>query len=355
MPPVLDLGGSWLALVIGTATYTDPGFRQLRAPAQDVADMAEVLADPSIGGFTVTEVLDRAEYQLRREVDAFLTGRRVDDLVVVYLSCHGVLDARGRLFFAATDTDKSRLSSTGVESAWLIDQLEQCRARRQVLILDCCFSGSFAHTKGDPEVDLERRLVGTGRGRAVLTASRGEEYSYEGTPLPGAPGGSVFTAALVDGLRSGAADRDGDGPDHGRGRLRLRRQPGHSTRRCATPATLDLRRRGCHCAGPQPARRVPREPRSCRARPPPPHEPSDVTRFRARRRPPSSSSPVTPLGPDRPFSTLASSARAGKNHQSQAKPDFQYRANRYRFQLRRRPVGQRRRRRDSAIVGSDQR
>jgi uncharacterized caspase-like protein len=83
-----------------------------------------------------------------------------------------------------------------------------------VLILDCCFSGAFAQVKGGAEtdVDLERRLVGPGRGRAVLTASRAGEYSYEGAPLPGAATGrSAFTAALVDGLRTGEADRDGDG------------------------------------------------------------------------------------------------------------------------------------------------
>jgi uncharacterized caspase-like protein len=131
MPPALKRPGSRLALVIGTASYTDPGFARLRAPAQDVADVAEVLADPAIGGFTVTPVLDQAEYQIRREIDGFLADRRIDDLVVVYLSCHGVLDARGRLYFAATDTAKSRLSSTGVESAWLLEQLEHCRARRQ--------------------------------------------------------------------------------------------------------------------------------------------------------------------------------------------------------------------------------
>jgi len=207
-----ELPGPRLALVVATATYADPGFTQLRAPAQDASDMIDVLSDPDIGGFTVTPVLDRPEYEIRRAVGMFLAGRGVDDLVVVYLSCHGVLDARGRLYFAATDTAKEQLAATAVESGWLLDRLEECRARRQVLILDCCFSGAFAQTKGDAEIDLERRLVGTGRGRAVLTASRAGEYSYEGTPLPDAnTNRSVFTAALVDGLRSGDADRDRDG------------------------------------------------------------------------------------------------------------------------------------------------
>jgi WD40 repeat protein len=51
-----------------------------------------------------------------------------------------------------------------------------------------------------------------GRGQAVLTASRAGEYSFEGQALPGATtAGSVFTAGLVEGLRTGAADTGGDG------------------------------------------------------------------------------------------------------------------------------------------------
>ncbi len=47
----------------------------------------------------------------------------------------------------------------------------------------------------------------TGRGRVILTASRAGEYSFEGVPLDGKPTGSVFTTALVEGIRSGVADR----------------------------------------------------------------------------------------------------------------------------------------------------
>ena len=118
-----ELPGPRLALVVATATYADPGFTQLRAPAQDASDMIDVLSDPDIGGFTVTPVLDRPEYEIRRAVGMFLAGRGVDDLVVVYLSCHGVLDARGRLYFAATDTAKEQLAATAVESGWLLDRL----------------------------------------------------------------------------------------------------------------------------------------------------------------------------------------------------------------------------------------
>ena len=80
--------------------------------------------------------------------------------------------------------------------------------------LDCCFSGAFAQgSKGDNDLGIGERLVGPGRGRVVLTASRGTEYSFEGEPLQGEDitRGSVFTGALIDGIRTGRADADHDG------------------------------------------------------------------------------------------------------------------------------------------------
>jgi WD40 repeat protein len=215
MPPADDpLGGPRLALVVATGRYDDDaGLRLLRAPARDAVDLALVLANPDIGGFAVTTVIDKPAQQIRLAIEDFLAGRGTGDLLLVYLSCHGLLDARRRLYFAATDTRKDRLAATGVEAAWVLDQLEHCRARRQVLILDSCFSGAFAHgAKGDADLGLRDRFLGQGRGRVVLTASTATEYSFEGDPTDAAvTAGSVFTAALVEGLHTGAADTDHDG------------------------------------------------------------------------------------------------------------------------------------------------
>jgi hypothetical protein len=205
--------GPRAALVIATASYQDPGLSRLRATAEDARALTEVLGDPGIGGFTVTPVLDADERQVRRAVDMFLSGRGTEDVVLVYLSCHGVLDRRNRLYFAAADTVKDQLGSTGIPATWLREQLEECRARQQVVILDCCFSGAFAKgSKAGGDLNLERRLAGSSRGQAILTASRSGEYSFTGDALPGAAvSGSVFTTGLIEGLRTGAADTGGDG------------------------------------------------------------------------------------------------------------------------------------------------
>ena len=176
MAPAADpLPGARLALVVATATYTaDPGLRQLRAPARDAADLAQILADPGIGGFAVTTVIDQPAQRIRLVVEDFLDGRGTGDVLLVYLSCHGLLDARRRLYFAASDTRKDRLGSTGVEAAWVLDQLEHCRARRQVLVLDSCFSGAFAQgAKGEADVGLRDRSSGLVGGRACACPERG--------------------------------------------------------------------------------------------------------------------------------------------------------------------------------------
>src|SRR5215469_11421109 len=88
------------ALIVATSRYDDLALRQLRAPVRDAADFIGVLGDPHVGGFSITKVIDQTEAVIRRAIASFLSKRSVDDTVLVYLSCHGVLDARQRLFFA---------------------------------------------------------------------------------------------------------------------------------------------------------------------------------------------------------------------------------------------------------------
>jgi plastocyanin len=207
------------ALVIATSIYDEVSeFRRLYAPAIDAVDLGKVLEDPTICDFVVTRVIDQNESRIRQAIGDFLSQRQRDDFVLIYLSGHGELDRLGRLFFAARDTRRSQLGSTAVESRWLIERLDDCRARRQVLILDCCFSGAFGERDKGPlgQLDLRKQLASErqeeGRGRVVLTASRATERSFEGRPLAGAGGaGSVFTAALIKGIRTGVADTNGDG------------------------------------------------------------------------------------------------------------------------------------------------
>ena len=202
------------ALIVAVDSYEDPALSQLRSPGVDAQALANVLADGTIGGYQVEVIRNGDERSIRRRVAEFLANRDPEDLILMHFSCHGVKDGQNRLHLAATDTEVRTLGATAIAASFLDSQMAQTRARYVVLILDCCFSGAYARdmsARADRSVNIDEEFGHSGR--VVLTASSATEYAFEGaTAAPtDAIQPSVFTSALVDGLRTGQADLDGDG------------------------------------------------------------------------------------------------------------------------------------------------
>ena len=207
--------GRRYALIIGNSDYQDASLARLLKPAQDVEGLAAVLRDPEIGAFDeVLPLVDQPENKVRREIGRFCTGKRRDDLLLLYFSGHGVLDDQGQLHLAVHDTERNYLSSTAVAASFIKGELDKSFSNRQIVILDCCHSGAFGRgSKG-----VEGASVGTktafetrGKGRVVLTASDATQYAWEGDQIDGHAERSLFTHYLIQGLHTGAADMDGDG------------------------------------------------------------------------------------------------------------------------------------------------
>ena len=140
----LEKNGMKYALIIGNNHYDDPKLAQLKTPAADSQALAKTLDDRAIGSFDeVTPLINQAESQVRRTISAFLAGKKPDDLVLLYFSGHGVLDDRGRLYLALKDTQLDLLKATSISSSFIADEMDSCRSKRQILVLDCCHSGAF--------------------------------------------------------------------------------------------------------------------------------------------------------------------------------------------------------------------
>ena len=175
-----------------------------------------MLADPGIGGYAVDVRRNAAEPKATRAIEDFFASADPDDLLVLYVSGHGVKDDDGRLYLAMRDSRHDRLGATTVPAQFIRDQMRRSRARRIVVWLDCCYAGAFPvglrHRAAEQAGVLEQFRGG---GYAVMTSSSALEYAYE--PTAGAVTAmrsaqpSVFTAVLTDGLRTGDADLDGDG------------------------------------------------------------------------------------------------------------------------------------------------
>jgi len=201
-----------VALLIGVSEYST-GLASLPGTEADLKAMQQVLQNPQVCNFETVEVLLNPDpTQMLRAIETLFTeNRNRDDLVLLYFSGHGVRDDNGTLYFATRITEKNSQgrirTSTAVPAARLQEYMSQSRSKRQVLILDCCFSGAFANDMKakavDAAIDVKTQLGG--EGRAVLTSSTATQVSYE------KEGASIYTRYLVEGLATGAADRDGDG------------------------------------------------------------------------------------------------------------------------------------------------
>ena len=195
------------ALIVANNRYDDPALKPLVGPMKDAEALAGVLGDPQIGDFEVDLVLNQPQHLLRRRVNRFFHDRERDDTLLVHFSCHGLKDESGELFFAATDTEVDHLEDSALESGWLSRRIDASRSMKIVVLLDCCYSGAFTgdltHRGGEAVHAIEPF---GGLGRVVITASSAMQYSWERGD--GAP--SVFTSALVHGLKTGEADRDQD-------------------------------------------------------------------------------------------------------------------------------------------------
>ena len=161
----------------------------------------------------VVMLVNESEPVVREEIDKFFSLKKPDDLLVMYFSGHGVRDEYGSLYLAVKNTNRTRLRSTAIKSDFMRESMDQSRSRRQVLILDCCNSGAFAHgTKAvtGASIGTASAFEGTGYGRVILTATDATQFAWEGDIVIGETENSLFTHFLVRGLE-GEADRDGDG------------------------------------------------------------------------------------------------------------------------------------------------
>ncbi|GAP93876.1 caspase family protein [Leptolyngbya sp. NIES-2104] len=199
-----------VALLIGTEQYGD-GFKPLPAAPKDVAAWEEVLLNPEMGGFDKVETLiDQNHSEMLQKIEAWFRSHTKDDLALLFISGHGIKAKDFKLYFAASDSriEKNELRlSTAVAAEFVRDRIRESKSKRQIVILDCCFSGAFGDllAKDDGSVNLET-ILGA-EGRVVLTSSTSTQSSFEQRDGDL----SIYTHYLIEGIRTGAADLDNDG------------------------------------------------------------------------------------------------------------------------------------------------
>lgn len=198
-----------LALIVGIGRYQ--AFSQLPTALRDAETMAHVLKQ--VAGFDeVLTLIDPDAGQLAEASEYLFAEKEPDDLLLFYFSGHGIKDERGMLHLAVPRTRKHAsgelVRATAVSCRHIHDIMSGSRSRRQVVILDCCFSGAFAEglqPKDGGHIDMRAQLGG--EGRAVLTSSASTQFSFDTSET----GLSTYTQYIVNGIATGEADLNHDG------------------------------------------------------------------------------------------------------------------------------------------------
>jgi formylglycine-generating enzyme required for sulfatase activity len=199
-----------IALLIGVSEY-GAGIPPLLSALNDVEAMERVLQNPNLGNFAQVErLLNPDSVAMRIAIQKLFRNVGKEDLLLFFFSGHGITNDDDHLYLATRNTSKDDFEATAVDANFIQTQSKNCYSKRQVLILDACYSGAFAsgwHTKSIG-VDIKKELGA--EGRVVLTSSGATQTSFaqEGATL------SLYTQYLVEGIETGAADTDNDGNIH---------------------------------------------------------------------------------------------------------------------------------------------
>lgn len=145
------------ALLIGVSEFADERLARLNAPANDVITFRGILQDSSLGNFDSVELsLNQDFLAVRDHISRFFSDRSPDDVLLLYYSGHGILGRGNRLFLATGGSNLDTPRTRSISAQEIRDFIEDSRAQRQIVVLDCCHSGAFAeHAKA---VALRRRL-----------------------------------------------------------------------------------------------------------------------------------------------------------------------------------------------------
>jgi len=198
------------ALLIGISEYGE-SIPPLSSPLHDVEAMERVLKNPNLGNFTeVEKLLNPNSEAMKIAILNLFKNAEKGDLLLFFFSGHGMINDDNHLYLATCNTAKDNFEATAVDGNFIQAQSRNCYSKRQVLILDACYSGAFAngwHTKSIG-VDIKKQLGA--EGRVVMTSSGATQTSFtqKGATL------SLYTQYLVEGIETGAADNDSDGKIH---------------------------------------------------------------------------------------------------------------------------------------------
>jgi WD40 repeat protein len=225
---------------IGVSKYKNEKYN-LNYAVKDINDISELLKSKYL---TYEPILLLNEKATRENVmlinKRLLEETKPDDIVIVSLSGHGLLDKDFNFYFATHDIDFDNPSFIGLSYDDIELLLDKVIASKKLVMMDACHSGELdadeseiqsvqianknviSVPKGSLLINKKSNLSTTSsyellqelftstnssNGATVISAAAGNEYAYEGQNW----NNGVFTYCVLSSMKEKKGDLDGDG------------------------------------------------------------------------------------------------------------------------------------------------
>jgi WD40 repeat protein len=225
---------------IGTSKYKDSRF-DLKYAAKDAEDVSEMFEDNKL--YTTVHNLLLTNERVTKEnifkIKDFLANIKVNDVVILFIAGHGVLNKDYDYYYCTHDMDFNEPEKNGISYVELEKLFDGLKAIRKLLIMDTCHSGEVdkdeieeVETAEEEEGDIIFRSTATkvirerkglkqtneivkdmfndlnrGTGTTVISAAGGVEFAMESDKWQN----GLFTYCFLNGLKTNNADLNKDG------------------------------------------------------------------------------------------------------------------------------------------------
>src|SRR5438105_1400666 len=201
-----------VALLVGVNQYDNRNFRNLEYAERDVEELAKVL-EPA--GYEVHLLSGSAQGEkhaalknIQKTIEALLTGRKKEDLVLVALAGHGlqieVTGPDGKLraesFYCPADAERGN-PDTLLAMGKLFEEIDRRGGGRNLVLVDACREDPTRGRGLDGS-----RVTALPEGLAVLFGCRAGGKTFESKNAGGGHG--VLFHFVLEGLRGAATNDD---------------------------------------------------------------------------------------------------------------------------------------------------
>ena len=228
-------------VAVGVSEYEQSNYN-LAFAAKDAGDIANTLKGSSAYGNVNVKMVtnsDATDANIK-SIRSFVEQAKVDDVVMIFIAGHGVLDNDYNYYFATHNIDFANPVSGGLPYGELEKIIDGINCRNKVLMMDTCHSGELddddveeatAQTKAvgsvafrsagalvklkensfglENTLELSKALFGDmrkGTGATVISAAGGTEFAAEGVNSAN----GLFTASFIEGIKTRYADWNRD-------------------------------------------------------------------------------------------------------------------------------------------------